>query len=68
MSSVTRPDVLLIGGGRAEVSQDDIDTALRAAMAHARLKDAAREVAEQFGVSRRDLYQRGLEFQKTDDL
>lgn len=60
--------VLLIGGGRAEVSQDDIDTALRAAMAHARLKDAAREVAEQFGVSRRDLYQRGLEFQKTDDL
>ena len=59
--------VLLIGGGKAEVSQEDIDAALRSAMTQSRLKDAARDVADRFGVSRRDLYQRGLEFQKEDD-
>lgn len=56
--------VLLIGEGQTEHSQDDIDTALRAAMSEARLKDASQQVAEQFGLSRRDLYQRGLELQK----
>ncbi|MEM6388123.1 MAG: 16S rRNA (cytidine(1402)-2'-O)-methyltransferase [Pseudomonadota bacterium] len=55
--------VLLIGAGKNEVSQEDVDTALKAAMEGLRLKDAAREVAEQFGLSRRDLYQRGLELQ-----
>lgn len=56
--------VLLIGEGEQVVSQEDLDTALRAALEHSRLKDAAQEVSERFGVSRRDLYQRGLELQK----
>lgn len=58
--------VLLIGAGMQSVSQDDLDHALKEAMMTSRLKDAAREVAERFGVSTRDLYQRGLEFQADD--
>ena len=59
--------VLLIGGGTREVTQDDIDDALRAALADARLKDAAKDVAERLGVSRRDVYQRGLTLQNDKD-
>ncbi len=55
--------VLLIGEGSNEVSEEDIETALVEAMETQRLKDAAREVADRFGVSRRDLYQRGLDLQ-----
>ena len=55
--------VLLIGEGDKTVSQEDLDTALREALEHSRLKDAAQQVSERFGVSRRDLYQRGLELQ-----
>ncbi|MEO0916257.1 MAG: 16S rRNA (cytidine(1402)-2'-O)-methyltransferase [Pseudomonadota bacterium] len=53
--------VLLIAPARQSVSKEDIDVALIAAMKTTRLKDAARDVAERYGVSRRDLYQRGLE-------
>lgn len=56
--------VLLIGEGETIVSQDELDAALQDALAHSRLKDAAQQVSERFGVSRRDLYQRGLELQK----
>ncbi len=58
--------VLLIGEGTRDVSAEDVDAALREAMERTRLKDAAREVADRFGLSRRDLYQRGLELQKGD--
>lgn len=69
-SCVTDPPrgeiVLLFGEGKTEVSQEVIDAALKAAMEAMRLKDAARAVGEQFGVSTRDLYQRGLKFQGED--
>lgn len=58
--------VLLIGGGEATATAEEIEAALAEAMKTQRLKDAAREVADRFGVSRRDLYQRGLELQKSD--
>ena len=58
--------VLLIGEGQKEVAQEEIDTALKEAMATHRLKDAARDVAERYGVSTRDLYQRGLKMQGDD--
>lgn len=40
--------------------EETLRAALRDAMKSARLKDAARDVAERFGVSRRDVYQLGL--------
>ncbi len=55
--------VLLFGEGKTEVPQEVIDAALKSAMETMRLKDAARAVAEQFDLSTRDLYQRGLGFQ-----
>ena len=58
--------VLLIGEGTQTVSPEAIDAALTEAMVHQRLKEAARDVADRFGLSRRDLYQRGLELQKDD--
>lgn len=58
--------VLLIGEGAREVSPQEVDAALRDAMERSRLKEAAREVADRYGLSRRDLYQRGLELQKSD--
>jgi len=58
--------VVLICGGVRDVSQEDVDAALRAAMEQSRLKDAARDVADRFGLSRRDLYQRGLSLQNGD--
>lgn len=54
--------VLLIGEGDTTVDDADIEAALRAALERMTLKDAARDVAERFGVSRRDLYQLGLSF------
>ena len=54
--------VLLIGAGEDTADPAQIEAALRAAMATQKLKDAAREVADTYGVSRRDLYQLGLTF------
>lgn len=48
-------------------SAEDIDAALVAALDRLRVKEAAGEVAEMFGLSRRDLYQRALELQKRDE-
>ncbi|NNE80930.1 MAG: 16S rRNA (cytidine(1402)-2'-O)-methyltransferase [Silicimonas sp.] len=54
--------VLCIGEGQTVVDPVELEAALRNAMKTQRLKDAAREVADQFGVSRRELYQMGLGF------
>lgn len=54
--------VLCIGAGEQTVDLADIEKALRKAMESQKLKDAAKEVSEQFGVSKRDLYQMGLGF------
>lgn len=56
--------VLLIAAGERKFTQDQIDDALTNALQDMKLKDAARHVAEQFNLSRRDLYQRGLELQQ----
>ena len=53
--------VLLIGAGSGEADPAEVEAALVEAMKTQRLKEAAREVAERYSVSRRDLYQRGLE-------
>jgi 16S rRNA (cytidine1402-2'-O)-methyltransferase len=54
--------VLVIGPGTQTINAEDIEAALRKAMKSQRLKDAASEVAEAYGVSKRDLYQLGLSF------
>jgi len=52
--------VVCIEKGTPQVDAEGLEEALRHAMETLSLKDAAREVAEEFGVSRRDLYQMGL--------
>lgn len=52
--------VLCIGEGEKTVDPQAIEAALKTAMKDMRLKDAAREVADTFGVSRREIYQLGL--------
>lgn len=54
--------VLCIGEGAQTVDPARLEEALKKAMETMRLKDASREVADAFGVSRRDLYQMGLGF------
>lgn len=54
--------VLCIGEGDKVVDPAEIEAALKEAMQTQRLKDAAREVAEKYQVSRRELYQLGLSF------
>lgn len=53
---------LCIGASDRQADPEEVEAALRKAMEHQKLKDAAKEVAEQFGVSKRDLYQLGLSF------
>ena len=53
--------VLLVGPPvKKEVNADDIDAALRSALDHLPVKAAANEIAETFGLSKRDAYQRAL--------
>ncbi len=47
-----------------EVVQDDVDTAIKAALTRLRVKDAASEVAETFGLPRKEIYQRALELKE----
>ena len=54
--------VVLIGEGETTIDMVDVEAALRRAMESQKLKDAAREVADHYGLSRRDLYQLGLTF------
>lgn len=57
---------ICIGKGQRQADADVVEAALRDAMSTMKLKDAAAEVAKRFGVSKRDLYQLGLEFQTKD--
>ena len=53
--------VLLIGPPQArEASAEDIDAALKDALSRLPVKAAANEIAETFGLSKRDAYQRAL--------
>ncbi len=52
--------VLCIGQSDTTPDAEQVEAALREAMKTQRLKDAARDVADRFGVSRRELYQLGL--------
>ncbi len=52
--------VLMIDVAKPEADAQDVEDALRTALKDHRLKDAARDVADRFGLSRRDLYQQAL--------
>ena len=59
--------VIIIGPAPArEVSQEDVDAALRTALATQRTKDAAAEVAKAFDLPKRDVYQRALALRDED--
>lgn len=53
--------IVLAPAEQTEVTQDNVDDALRAALKTERVKDAAKLVSEAYGLPRRDLYQRALE-------
>lgn len=55
---------ICIGKGERKVDAATLEAELREAMTSMKLKAAAAEVAERHGVSKRDLYQLGLELQK----
>ncbi len=57
---------LCIGKGTQKVGEETLEAALIEALKTAKLKEAANEVANRFGASKRDLYQMGLELQKRD--
>lgn len=57
---------ICIGKGQPKVDATDLEEALRTALKGSRLKEAAAEVAAAYGVSKRDVYQLGLEMQKRD--
>ncbi|HWE74934.1 MAG TPA: 16S rRNA (cytidine(1402)-2'-O)-methyltransferase [Stellaceae bacterium] len=64
--------VVIVGGGdeaasRAAMSDDDIDTALKTALATMSVKDASTAVAEATGRPRRDVYQRALALAGRDE-
>lgn len=48
----------------AEASEEDVDTALRVALAHGSVKDAAAEVSAMLGIPRKQAYQRALEMER----
>ncbi|MGR3503099.1 16S rRNA (cytidine(1402)-2'-O)-methyltransferase [Pseudaestuariivita sp.] len=53
--------VLLLGPGRLPSPHlEDVDTTLRALLSNHPVKTAAHEVAQQFGLRKRDVYQRAL--------
>lgn len=58
--------VVCIAKGSNEADPERVRAALVEAMKSNKLKTAANDVAERFGLSKRDLYQLGLEIQKTD--
>jgi len=60
--------VVLVGRkGATTVAGDDVDAALRTAMATMRLKDAATAVAGALGLPRRQVYQQALALGKEED-
>jgi 16S rRNA (cytidine1402-2'-O)-methyltransferase len=58
--------VLCIAKGTTEVDPARVRDAMTEAMKTQKLKAAATDVADRFGVSKRDLYQLGLEIQSED--
>ena len=56
--------VLVDRGADTPVTEEDMRDALRQALKQSRLKDAASEIAEAFGVPRRDAYQMALSLQQ----
>lgn len=64
-----RGEIVIVIAPAAEISvtQESIDEALRAALKTERVKDAARLVAEAYGLSKRDLYQRALQLTGEND-
>ena len=54
--------VVCIAQGKSTIDPEAVEAALREAMTTKRLKEAAADVAEAFGVSKRELYQMGLSF------
>ncbi len=59
--------VIIIAPGESKaVTAETLDEALRAALTTERVKDAANLVAETYGVSKRDLYQRALALSRFD--
>ncbi|MGE3651297.1 MAG: 16S rRNA (cytidine(1402)-2'-O)-methyltransferase [Reyranellaceae bacterium] len=61
--------VIVVGPPDADavaVSSEDIDAALRTAMAGGSVKEAAAEVAARFGRPRREVYARALELKRTE--
>ena len=61
--------VLLVGppSDNAPIRQEDLDAALLSALAEQPLKSAASEIAEAFGLPRRDVYQRALALKDAQD-
>jgi 16S rRNA (cytidine1402-2'-O)-methyltransferase len=51
---------------KTEVTQEEIDQALLTALKDFRVKDAAKHVSEQLGISRNQAYERALELKKDD--
>ena len=51
---------ICIAKGQVQPDEADLERAMQDAMQTMKLKDAANEVAQRFGVSKRDLYQMGL--------
>lgn len=62
-------EIVLVIGGATDVvaAAEDLDTALRQALATMTVRDAAEVVAEAFQEPRRRIYQRALELSKDDD-
>jgi len=56
--------VILIDRSRIGASPEEMKAALRDAMAHQSLKDAARAVADDLGLARREVYQAALAMEK----
>ena len=60
--------VILIGPPlKTETAEADVDAALEEALRTLRVKDAAKEVAAQLSLPRRDVYQRALALNKADE-
>ncbi|HEX5006887.1 MAG TPA: 16S rRNA (cytidine(1402)-2'-O)-methyltransferase [Hyphomonadaceae bacterium] len=61
--------VVLVGPppGEAEVDADAVDAAILAADDNRPLKDISAEIAERFGLRRRDIYERALELRSADE-
>lgn len=54
--------------GARQADEAEVATALREAMSRLRLKDAAAEVANTFGLPRRDVYQMGLSLEDEENM